>query len=166
MLFTLVLSACNQNNEHPLVQNIEEIEDFPYDFKLPTHMPYKVEEVKLFHYNKRIDKLPEKLEDAKPMDFNLEVAFRGELEEELIIIGIKPKIELENSSGANEQQIKLSNSSEAEYYYNGSSQIVTWNDDSLNYNILVYLPEKDKELYSLDELIKVADSLAPYNRTN
>ncbi|MDQ0350947.1 hypothetical protein J2R98_000750 [Alkalibacillus filiformis] len=156
------MSACNQNDEHPYAQNIEGIDDFPYEFKLPTHMPYEVERVKLFHYDQRTEELPEKSSELEPLDFNLEISLLGTSEEEIVITQIEP--ELGNRTGSNEQQLELSNGTEAKYFYNGSSQILTWNDSGLSYDIIVYLPEQDNELYSVEELIKIANSFATYYR--
>ncbi|MGP4073584.1 hypothetical protein ACTWQB_13625 [Piscibacillus sp. B03] len=103
-----------------------------------------------------------KLNELKPLDFNLEVSLRGTSGEEIVITHIEPKQELRNRTGANEQQLELSNGTEAKYFYNGSSQILTWNDSGFSYDIIVYLPEQDQELYSVEELIKIANSFAPY----
>ena len=119
-------------------------------------MPYKVKETSLFNYNDG------KILGRKDGNFILEVSFRGNAENEFIIISIQSEIDLKNSTGAAEKAIRLSDGTEAEYYYNGSSQIVTWNNSGLNYSILVYLKEKGEEHYSLEELIKIADSLEPY----
>ncbi|WP_411953401.1 hypothetical protein ACKXGF_08795 [Alkalibacillus sp. S2W] len=162
LLFILLLSACNQNEEHPYDQSIEGIDDFPYEFKLPTHMPYEVERVKLFHYDQRTEELPKKIDDLKPLDFSLEVSLRGTSKEELVLTHIEPKKEFGNKIGSNEQQLELSNGTEAKYFYNGSSQILTWNDSGFSYDIIVYLPEQDQELYSVEDLIKIANSFAPY----
>jgi hypothetical protein len=168
-LMVIILSACYQEVvKHSLVHEIEGIEEFPYDFKLPTYFPFEVGEVKLFDYYKKKETLPKKLEEVKGMDFKLEISFLSKDKTELMIIRIHPEMKLENKSGQNEEQIQLSDGAEAEYYFNGNSQIVTWNDSKLNYSILVPLSKDQvgKEIYRREELIKVADSLMEYWRTD
>ncbi|MET3683414.1 hypothetical protein ABID56_001509 [Alkalibacillus flavidus] len=159
LLCMFFLSACNQNEEHLYSESIEGIDEFPYEFKLPTHMPYEVERVKVVHYDQRTEELPETISELEPMDFNLEISLRG-TSEEIILTRIEP--ESGSKTGSNEQQLELSNGKEAKYFYNGSSQVVTWNDSGLSYDIIVHLPKQNNELYSIEELIEIADSFAPF----
>lgn len=140
-------------------EEIKGIQEFPHDFKMPAYMPFEVKETTLFSY-----------QDGKDLGrtdshYSVEISFKGSAEHDSIIIGVMPEIVLENSTGAEEKQIQLSDGTKAEYYYNEATQIVTWNESGLNYNITVYLNNRGKEQYSQEELIKIADSLEPFYRS-
>lgn len=140
-------------------EEIKGIQEFPHDFKLPAYMPFEVKETTLFNYN-----------DGSYLGrtdghYSAEISFIGSAEHDWIVIGVMPEISLENSTGAEEKQIQLSDGTEAEYYYNGATQIVTWNESGHNYNITVYLKDHGQEQYSQEELIKIADSQEPYFRS-
>lgn len=151
------MSACTQQAAHPLVKGkIKGLQDFPHDFKLPAYMPFDVKKTPLYSINT--------VKESGRTDghYSVEISFKGSDDDEWIVVGVMPEIALENSTGEGEKQIQLSDGTEAEYYYNGATQIVTWNDGGQNYLITVYLRDHDQEEYSQEELINIADSLEPY----
>ncbi|TYS69038.1 hypothetical protein FZC76_08920 [Sutcliffiella horikoshii] len=158
-----ILSGCNQEvSQHPIVHNLKGIEEFPYDFKLPTYLPYDVKEVRVYDYIQIIEELPERLADAKTNDFALSIGIGG-YSEELIFIEMTPPNN-RNSNHLSAEQIVLSGGREGLYSYVNNKQTLTLNDEGLNYSIIVFTHQEGKELYSQEELIKVANSLTLVNR--
>ncbi|WP_404346449.1 hypothetical protein LG311_11395 [Sutcliffiella horikoshii] len=160
----LILSGCNQEvSQHPIVDSLEGIEKFPYDFKLPTYLPYDVKEVRVYDYIQVIEELPEKLADAKTNDFALSIGIGGN-SEELIFIEMTPPLNNRNLNHPNLEQVALSGSREGYYSYANNRQTLSLNHEGLNYNIIVFTHKEGKELYSQEELIKIANSLTLVNR--
>lgn len=160
----LILSGCNQEvSQHPIVDSLEGNEKFPYDFKLPTYLPYDVKEVRVYDYIQVIEELPEKLADAKTNDFALSIGIGGN-SEELVFIEMTPPLNNRNLNHQNLEQVALSGSREGFYSYDNNRQTLSLNDEGLNYNIIVITHQEGKELYSQEELIKIANSLTLVNR--
>ncbi|MGD6872144.1 hypothetical protein ACQCU1_08110 [Sutcliffiella horikoshii] len=158
-----ILSGCNQEvSQHSIVDSLEGVEEFPYDLKLPTYLPYDVKEVRVYDYIQIIEKLPEKLADAKTNDFTLSVGIGG-YSEELIFIEMTPPNN-GNSNHSNLEKIVLSGGRVGSYSYANNRQTLSLNDEGMNYNIIVFTHQEGKELYSQEELIKVANSLTLVNR--
>ncbi|MEA3320905.1 MAG: hypothetical protein U9Q88_12935 [Bacillota bacterium] len=159
-----IVSGCNQEtSQHPIVHSLKGIEEFPYDFKLPTYLPYDVKEVRIYDYIQIIEELPERLADAKTNDFALSIGIGG-YSEELIFIEMTPTLNNRNSSHSNLEQIALSGGREGYYSYVNNRQTLSLNDEGLNYNIIVFTHQEGNELYSQEELIKIANSLTLVNR--
>ncbi|QFT87403.1 hypothetical protein FIU87_01950 [Bacillus sp. THAF10] len=159
-----ILSGCNQEvSQHPIVHNLKGVEEFPYDFKLPTYLPYDVKEVRVYDYIQMIEELPERLSDAKANDFALSIGIGG-YSEELIFIEMTPSLNNRSSNHSTVEQIELSDGREGLYSYVKNKQTLSLNEEGFNYTIIVFTHQEGKELYSQEELIKVANSLVLVNR--
>ncbi|WP_078380776.1 hypothetical protein [Sutcliffiella halmapala] len=163
----MALTACSEKiSEHPVAKNIEGIEDFPYEFKMPTYFPYQVEEVRVFDYFQTTEELPLNLADAKPADFTLTIGFGDSSKDKFIFVEIRPFLELKVSNNVSSKLIELDKGNIGIYYNDGRKQIFSWNEEMLNYQIIVFSTSKEDEPYLQEDLIKMANSLEPYKNNN
>jgi hypothetical protein len=129
-------------------------EDYPYSFKLPTYLSFEIKGINIIEMGER---------KSPPKGYTLELTLYGKnIKSEHIWIRIVDFGKIENRSGENEQELQLGDGTEAKYFYNGRSQILAWNDKDLMYSISIALGDNKKERYTIEELIKIADSFEPY----
>jgi hypothetical protein len=129
-------------------------EDFLYTYKLPTGLPFEVKGINIMEMGER---------DAPPNAYSIELALYGEnIKDEHVWIRIVDFGNIENRSGKNEQRLQLGDGREAKYFNNGSAQTLAWDDEDLMYNITIALEDDEKEKYTIEELVKIADSFEPY----
>ncbi|WP_343783781.1 hypothetical protein [Alkalibacillus silvisoli] len=158
-MLLLLLSACvgGTTNSHPYAGELEEEEyydeEVPFDFKMPTSLPFEAEET--FIRKMGIDES----EETSPDRYVLIAGFQGnDSEEEHLIVGVQNEGEVEDTQGLTEEQVTLSDGKEAQYFYDESSQVLLWDEADLTYQVSVSTGDE----YSVEELIDVADSFETY----
>ncbi|MDQ0351367.1 hypothetical protein J2R98_001181 [Alkalibacillus filiformis] len=157
----LLLSACGvgTTGAHPYAGELEKAEGYdeevPFDFKLPTSLPFELDEIFIMEMGE------DEIEIVSSDRYMFDVILRGEdREEEHLIVMIHNHLSVENTQGQNEEQLTLSGGEDAKYFYNGASQILSWDDDDLMYQIAV--SARDGEKYSIEELVEIAESFETY----
>jgi hypothetical protein len=152
-----LLVGCSQSTiSHPY--DLEQVEgyteEFPYSYKLPTYLPFEVKGINIMEMGER---------DAPPNSYSIELALYAENpKDEHVMIRIVDFGNVKNRSGKNEQKLQLGDGREAKYFNNGSAQTLAWDDEDLMYNITIALEDDEKEKYTIEELVKIADSFEPY----
>ncbi|MDV2581400.1 hypothetical protein [Alkalibacillus haloalkaliphilus] len=158
-MLLLIMSACvgGTTNSHPYAGELEKAEGYdeeaPFDFKLPTSLPFEVDET-------YIRKMGEDESAGASTDrYVLIAGFQGnDSEADHLIVGVQNEGEVEDTQGLTEEQVTLSDGKEAQYFYDESSQVLLWDEDDLTYQVSVSMGDE----YSVEELIDVADSFETY----
>ncbi|WP_017186124.1 hypothetical protein [Alkalibacillus haloalkaliphilus] len=159
MTMILVLSACGSEatNSHPYAGELEEEEYYdeeaPFDFKVPTSLPFEVEET----YIRKMGE--DESADASTDRYVLIVGFQGnDSQADHLIVGVQNEGDEEDTQDLTEEQVSLSDGKEAQYFYDESLQVLVWDEDELTYQVSVSTGDE----YSVEELIDVADSFETY----
>ncbi|MFN7250286.1 MAG: hypothetical protein ACK4M9_05770 [Anaerobacillus sp.] len=129
---------------------IRTIEEFPYEIKQPTVMPF---EPVWTDIDGRI---------VQHTSAFLNISYSDQENRMEIVIMSDRSIEdppLEHELPLEEyQQVQLSDGTKALYTLDDRIQVLIWDDGELNYRIIIYLEEKAVEKYTITELIEIADS--------
>lgn len=141
------VTGCSRADTNMLALNdIEGIKNFPHSVKLPTQLPFDVEisQGKVIEYG--------------PNDIHIILSYFTK--DDNIEVRIMSLEGLDGRTGANEQRLQLGNGTEAIYFFNGFTQILSWDDNQSNYSLTVTLlgDEEGSEKYTVDELVGIADS--------
>jgi hypothetical protein len=149
IFFVLIIfvTGCNKSDPNMLTLNdIEGIKKFPHDVKLPTRLPFEVEVSR------------GEVNDYGPNDVHIILSYLTK--EDYIEVRIMSLEALEGMTGENEQRLQFKNGTDAKYFLNGHTQILSWDDNQSNYSITLYLHgvEEGTEKYTVDELMEIAAS--------
>ncbi|WP_343783647.1 hypothetical protein [Alkalibacillus silvisoli] len=157
----LLISACGvgATGAHPYAGELEKAEgydeDVPYSFKMPTSIPFGLNEIIIREMGE------DEIEVVSSDRYMFDVILRGEdPEEEHLTVMIHNHGSIENTQGQNEKRLTLSGGVDAKYFYNGASQILTWDEDDLMYQISVSVGGEER--YSVEELVDIAESFETY----
>jgi hypothetical protein len=129
---------------------IRTIEEFPYEIKQPTVMPF---EPMWTDVDGRI---------VQHTSAYLSISYSDQ--ENRMQVSVMSHISIEDPPLENElpleqyQQVQLSDGTKALYNFFDRTQVLIWDDGELNYKIFMYLEERDVEKYTVEELIEIADS--------
>ncbi|MDE5415649.1 hypothetical protein [Alkalihalobacterium chitinilyticum] len=146
-------------SSHPFeIKNIESIEGIWDKFKLPTELPFEVEEAGISYVHEHKSSYIEDTDEIQ--GYTVEFYFISA--EQYVLIRLEDGITIENITGRNEQKIVLSDDTEAVYFFNGASQMLFWDDGDINYSIQVGTEIEGKEKYTIEDLINIADSFQVY----
>ncbi|MFN7252448.1 MAG: hypothetical protein ACK4M9_16960 [Anaerobacillus sp.] len=149
IFFVLIIfvTGCNNSDPNMLALNdIEGIKKFPHKVKLPTRLPFDVEVSR------------GEVNEYGPNDVHIILSYFTK--DDNIEVRITSLEALDVMTGENEQRIQLINGTYAKYFFNGHTQILSWDDNQSNYSLTVYLHgvEEGTEKYTVDELVEIAAS--------
>jgi hypothetical protein len=154
------------------LQELEELKDIPYPFKLPTYIPFSVENV---HFSKTYigpRDYREKEQELKKDDLNyyrLNITYANPESEELYKM---LEVSVMNATSMNqlrdEHEEVMINGINGSYMFNGAVQLIHWEEDDVLYDITLYVRDKENlkqhetPPISKEEMIKIAESFERY----
>lgn len=137
-----------------LYNEIKGLDEFPYEVKLPSYLPFEAKEVWV-----RQEPLT-KYNEEEPFAYAVVITYRGGTDLETLSIYI------DDMGDANEQDGKVlntfSNGIPYLYEFNGVMQMLLWNDEGLQYIISTPTNEFQNEQYSVEELELIAESFVDF----
>ncbi len=129
---------------------IRTIEEFPYDIKQPTIMPFsptKTTVEGIFHPYGGADYLSIDYQDEEK---------RMQI---FILTNLVERAPEEYQMPLDQyHQVQLSDDRDALYYLSDYTQLLFWDDGELHYTMHMYLTERGVEEYSIEELVEIANS--------
>lgn len=156
LLSVFIITACGQSTAQPVMvdafEGLDELERFPYEVKLPGHLPFKAIEA-----SARIAREREPLGDNDKKYYLLSMSYKSENPgEETLLIQVENRNRVIRTQeiGEQEQLVELNDGTPALYTENRIAMFLNWNDGELNYDIAI----PNSEEHAVETLIKIAES--------